>query len=1126
MPFKSEAQRRLFHAKAAKGEIAPEVVHEWEHATKNKKKLPMHVAKESSDDGYSRGAMVALAMFSEKAAAPINPAPVLGSAATQAATQLNPLASRVATSLVSGGTGAVLNAMMAPKGDRLRQGAIGFASDAVGGALGPWGMLASPAINMALQHFTAPKYEEKQADHADDRLKERIKADFPANTLEKLRAQAKELELAPGRYYLPLKDRAGNTAAIAAFKTVGPKDQLVLATVLAPKKNPPSGTSLSHLMKQPMGSQVAKVDASPKQYTIRENSDGRLTCTCKSFKFVHRAAGTNCKHIDEHLGITKESANKLEQFLLNQGFISEPQKTKLRGQFGRLTPKPTRESKQRTSQALALTPGSGQAGALRSMRSLLSDSKYPDPLALEKTIRHAAGSIPGRLKDLGGREAFETEYRGVGGRFDPTVSTRTAPKTAPAFAALKAGFPRIRQYAEGSPGRLTLMKINPKKVTPMAREMQLSLRDQPAYAGRQGLQKLREDLTSNMQENPIVRRATLEHEGAEKNTVLRAVVGKGKAVPFATHAGIDPIIRERAWEAKDPAAWAARKPGEANKSYVTGIFDKLYKQHGGSQQMPLAEDSRASRALNDNLVKQLLRAPRTPQVKHDLDLALTSARRGMTLHPQLEKALIAYAGRKKMGAVEEDEPTPAPPPPAPGASWLPTAMAGLLAGVGMYKFLRAPSFSGSRAFQQMQQKAVSKGFNRFVPVYGHKDEIPGMMDKILQPRMNAEGKLNLLNRGLLWALEGGEAIPYGEHNGKTVTPLHPEGGSIGGVSWGRRNYGLQKRFTGGTNLEGSARTQRAVASLALNKGREADLLQKNAPEAIPYSVGDLSRLVPRLPRGASSQDRYKAIRDAQANIAAHMGENSAKQFAIKPVEGAQSGGEFPLGTGKWNWEAGLRDYDTRMKDPAIRAQFRKVVDAGPGPLAGFLRDNKLHEGWVLDQMLKDPSKAMAQHWMPGMKGELRVHTMRGEVPRLLIDPRGGGNLEAVTEKLRMYGVHPKEVQDFTKNVLRKMGPKYQNGSFAMDLGVFNGPDGKPHLKVMELNPTGLGSSMSGAQHSGFNETRVLPWAGHSQYRSVTGRHTTPVALAGALGAGAIGAGVGRALTTEKPEEEDAPHPVG
>lgn len=56
MPFKSEAQRRLFHVKADKGEIPASTVREWEHATKNKDALPMHVEKTA----YAAGARYAL----------------------------------------------------------------------------------------------------------------------------------------------------------------------------------------------------------------------------------------------------------------------------------------------------------------------------------------------------------------------------------------------------------------------------------------------------------------------------------------------------------------------------------------------------------------------------------------------------------------------------------------------------------------------------------------------------------------------------------------------------------------------------------------------------------------------------------------------------------------------------------------------------------------------------------------------------------------------------------------------------------------------------------------------------------------------------------------------------------
>lgn len=143
--------------------------------------------------------------------------------------------------LASGTVGGLLGALNAPEGDKLHQAALSGVSDAIGSAFGPIGMVLSPAIKTVLQ---------KVADHADDRLKERISYEFPKGTLDALREQAAKLEVSPGRYYLPLKGKDGNTKAVAAFKTVGPNDKLVLATVLNPGKKKYSGTSLSHLMKQ------------------------------------------------------------------------------------------------------------------------------------------------------------------------------------------------------------------------------------------------------------------------------------------------------------------------------------------------------------------------------------------------------------------------------------------------------------------------------------------------------------------------------------------------------------------------------------------------------------------------------------------------------------------------------------------------------------------------------------------------------------------------------------------------------------------------------------------------------------------------------------------------------------
>lgn len=63
MPFKSEAQRRLFHAKENRGEISHKTVSEWEHATKNKKSLPYHAKKKHEKKAYDRGVEAASKLY-------------------------------------------------------------------------------------------------------------------------------------------------------------------------------------------------------------------------------------------------------------------------------------------------------------------------------------------------------------------------------------------------------------------------------------------------------------------------------------------------------------------------------------------------------------------------------------------------------------------------------------------------------------------------------------------------------------------------------------------------------------------------------------------------------------------------------------------------------------------------------------------------------------------------------------------------------------------------------------------------------------------------------------------------------------------------------------------------------
>jgi hypothetical protein len=52
MPFKSESQRKLFHAMEGRGEISHAEVHKWETETKKQhKKLPEHVKKHMATGG-------------------------------------------------------------------------------------------------------------------------------------------------------------------------------------------------------------------------------------------------------------------------------------------------------------------------------------------------------------------------------------------------------------------------------------------------------------------------------------------------------------------------------------------------------------------------------------------------------------------------------------------------------------------------------------------------------------------------------------------------------------------------------------------------------------------------------------------------------------------------------------------------------------------------------------------------------------------------------------------------------------------------------------------------------------------------------------------------------------------
>lgn len=346
MPFRSEAQRRLFHAKAAKGEISPETVHEWEHATKNKDRLPMHVKKSDEQEQPIPQPLVPLPKiklpkFTAKKKTDVEArfdhlkkllrehGALVGTAHKRILIPKNKLTEQdlatlkfepVTVAIPEAGQdrfqsyrnphnlfhihshpeGWTMHEDRHPAATMLSRGVKGIAAKTktmiqgiphvsdegipglyyygkglLSGAKSTATRLMSELHPTLQKHLSripdSPTFRKeepktafydagacaalavysKMADHADDRMRERIKEEFPPDALKQLREQARELDVEPGRYYLPLRAPSGSTAAIAAFKTVGKDNQLVLATILKPKSKPPPGTSLSHLMKQP-----------------------------------------------------------------------------------------------------------------------------------------------------------------------------------------------------------------------------------------------------------------------------------------------------------------------------------------------------------------------------------------------------------------------------------------------------------------------------------------------------------------------------------------------------------------------------------------------------------------------------------------------------------------------------------------------------------------------------------------------------------------------------------------------------------------------------------------------------------------------------------------------------------
>ena len=59
-------------------------------------------------------------------------------------------------------------------------------------------------------------------------------------------------------------------------------------------------TELEKLAAASRGKLVGKADASARQYSLRQDASGKMTCTCGDYKFRQGAVGGECKHIKAH----------------------------------------------------------------------------------------------------------------------------------------------------------------------------------------------------------------------------------------------------------------------------------------------------------------------------------------------------------------------------------------------------------------------------------------------------------------------------------------------------------------------------------------------------------------------------------------------------------------------------------------------------------------------------------------------------------------------------------------------------------------------------------------------------------------------------------------------------------
>ena len=495
----------------------------------------------------------------------------------------------------------------------------------------------------------------------------------------------------------------------------------------------------------------------------------------------------------------------------------------------------------------------------------------------------------------------------------------------------------------------------------------------------------------------------------------------------------------------------------------------------------------------------------------------------------LKKAFLdgAQAALRQYGILPEEE-------PSTFQKALPWIAAAGIGGLG-YKYLRHPSFSKNPSVAKSQAKAVDKGFHRVIDVsrkgkFEPDPDTTSLMNLYyrglhwLKPSVNRKGNLDWANRAKLWAQEGGEAIPVAGHKGKIWVPGHNKPLKVKGIVSERHIEtdeapGKPPRdiIRGGQDVEGPMKTQRALTRMGEEgKGFEADVLQKHVPHAIPQTYTDIHKQFKGLSTH-SAKARVKSIRKLQQRLIAFHGNN---KFLMKPTIGLQSGGKFPFSYD--NWGKQLAAYERHAADPKNAAKLKTLATTNLEDLAFYLAKHDIAEGAVLRAALENPRNILTQHKVRRALGEFRVHIQGGEAPRSLILDRMGDPIGLAKAHLGLGPFTARDLKQFAEETVAQMPKKYQQGSYAMDIMPHLSRNGNVKFKVLELNPSerahGQGKHWNPGGGSGFLDASSIPHAGWAHYRARTGRHTTPVALAGGLAAASAAGGIANAFTPSSDDE--------